>query len=97
MAKAVIFSAISSTCGNTWSSSGALNGVSFKPDPVFNVLIPDSCPGVPKEVLIPKNTWRDKAAYDRKASELATRFPSNFAPYAEYAGPEVRAAGPRVT
>jgi len=77
--------------------SGALDGASFKPDPMFNVLIPDSCPGVPQEVLIPKNTWRDKSAYDRKAQELASRFQSNFAPYAEYAGPEIRAAGPSVS
>ena len=77
--------------------SGALDGASFKPDPVFHVLVPDSCPGVPKEVLIPKNNWRDKAAYDRKAQELASRFQSNFAPYAEYASPEVRAAGPRAS
>ena len=76
---------------------GALNEVSFRPDPMFNVLIPDSCPGVPQEVLIPKSTWRDKAAYDRKAAELASRFQSNFAPYVDYAGPEVRAAGPRVS
>jgi phosphoenolpyruvate carboxykinase (ATP) len=63
---------------------------------VFNVLIPDSCAGVPTEVLTPRNTWRDRESYDRKARELAERFRKNFEQYAEYAGEKVVAAGPRI-
>ncbi|MFH0800095.1 MAG: phosphoenolpyruvate carboxykinase (ATP) [Pseudomonadota bacterium] len=74
---------------------GKLENASFTPDPIFNILIPDSCPGVPDDVLSPRNTWRDKASYDRKANELAARFQKNFAQYAEYAGERVIAAGPR--
>nr|HPM40879.1 phosphoenolpyruvate carboxykinase (ATP) [bacterium] len=66
----------------------------FTPDPVFGVLVPDSCPGVPPEVLSPRRTWKDPAAYDRKAAELAERFRKNFSQYAEEAGEKVVAAGP---
>src|SRR5262249_2990573 len=44
--------------------AGALAGVPFVPDPVFGVLVPQTCPGVPPEVLRPRDTWRDPAAYD---------------------------------
>jgi len=74
---------------------GKLDSVQYSPDPVFQILVPGSCPGVPPEVLAPRGTWRDKAAYDRKARELAERFQKNFAPYAKEAGEKVAAAGPR--
>lgn len=74
---------------------GSLEKANFMPDPVFNVLVPDACPGVPAEVLMPRNTWKDPAAYDRKAAELAERFQKNFAQYAAAAGDKVVAAGPR--
>ena len=55
-----------------------------------------SCPDVPSEILDPKMTWDDPAAYDSKARELAKAFQANF--QAKYAGlaPEVRASGPRL-
>jgi phosphoenolpyruvate carboxykinase (ATP) len=74
--------------------SGALDGARFSPDPVFKVLVPDQCPGVPREVLRPRDTWADGAAYDVKARELAALFKANFEPYAAECTPEVRAAGP---
>jgi phosphoenolpyruvate carboxykinase (ATP) len=74
--------------------SGALEKARFTPDPVFKVLVPDTCPGVPAEVLQPRLTWPDPAAYDAKARELAGLFKKNFETYAEACSPEVRAAGP---
>ncbi|MGI6161410.1 MAG: phosphoenolpyruvate carboxykinase (ATP) [Christensenellales bacterium] len=65
--------------------SAALNGelekVKFNLDPIFNVLVPESCPGVPSEVLNPRNTWADKEAYDVQAKDLASRFVKNFSKY----------------
>ncbi len=58
--------------------TGQLREAEFKPHPVFKVLVPTSCPNVPDEVLDPRNTWADKAAYDQKASELAALFNKNF-------------------
>jgi phosphoenolpyruvate carboxykinase (ATP) len=71
-----------------------LAGARFKPDPVFGILVPDAVPGVPAQVLSPRDTWPDPAAYDAKARELADLFKKNFETYAAACSPEVRAAGP---
>ena len=49
---------------------------------------------VPAEILIPRNTWSDKAGYDATARKLAGLFRDNFEKYSDGASPEVRAAGP---
>ncbi|MBI1858064.1 MAG: phosphoenolpyruvate carboxykinase (ATP) [Candidatus Melainabacteria bacterium] len=61
--------------------SGELKKEKFKKDPVFGVEVPLSCPGVPSEILEPKNTWKDKDAYDKKAKELASMFDKNIKEY----------------
>ena len=74
---------------------GTLARVETRPDPVFGVGVPASCPDVPAEVLSPRNTWRDKEAYDLKARELARRFNENFRKYEAGVSPEVRAVAPK--
>ncbi|HET6644840.1 MAG TPA: phosphoenolpyruvate carboxykinase (ATP) [Fimbriimonadales bacterium] len=54
--------------------SGALNVVEYENDPVFGFAVPKSCPDVPAEILNPRNTWADKAAYDAKAAEVRAMF-----------------------
>ena len=76
--------------------TGKLDDVKYHEDPVFKINIPDECPGVPSEVLIPRNTWEDKDAYDTKARELAGLFMKNFEKYASGASEEIRWAGPKV-
>jgi phosphoenolpyruvate carboxykinase (ATP) len=65
--------------------SAALNGdlekSEYALDETFNLLVPKTCPNVPDEVLAPRNTWKDKAAYDKAAKELAALFVKNFAKY----------------
>lgn len=73
---------------------GSLNQVKFKKDPIFGVDIPDSCPGVPEEILTPINTWQDKAAFRKTAADLANRFAKNFAKFEAQVDPEVKNAGP---
>ncbi|UCD65074.1 MAG: phosphoenolpyruvate carboxykinase [Candidatus Zixiibacteriota bacterium] len=73
---------------------GSLTKVTFETDPVFGIAVPTSCPNVPQEVLRPKNTWDDKAAYDEQAKNLARRFVENFAEYEDQVPPELKAAGP---
>src|SRR4051794_265100 len=76
--------------------SGALDDVPTEIDPVFGVEVPRTCPDVPSEVLQPRATWSDGAAYDREAAALARMFADNFAAYANGVPESVRAAGPRV-
>ena len=74
--------------------SGALARIETRPDPIFGVGVPVSCPDVPAEVLIPRNTWRDKEAYDRKARDLARLFNENFKKYESGVPAGVRAVAP---
>ncbi len=75
--------------------NGSLADVPTEPDPVFGVHVPVACPGVPPEVLKPRNTWDDKDAYDAKARDLARRFNDNFRQFADAVDPKVAAAGPK--
>ncbi len=74
--------------------SGELSRAETARDPVFGFDVPTSCPEVPPEILIPRNTWSDKASYDATARKLAGLFCENFEKYADGASPDVRAAGP---
>jgi phosphoenolpyruvate carboxykinase (ATP) len=74
--------------------SGALNTVKYERDAMFNLDIPTTCPDVPAEVLRPKNTWADPAAYDAQALKLARMFRENFKAFESSASAEVLAAGP---
>lgn len=58
--------------------NGNLDQVPMQTDPIFGLAVPTSCPGVPSDVLVPRNTWQDKDAYDAKAKELFAMFEKNF-------------------
>jgi phosphoenolpyruvate carboxykinase (ATP) len=73
---------------------GQLEGVPTVVDPIFRVAVPTAVPGVPSEVLIPRNTWADGASYDEAARKIAHMFHENFEAYADGVSAEVRAAGP---
>jgi phosphoenolpyruvate carboxykinase (ATP) len=74
--------------------SGGLDGVLYDTHPVFNLQVPQSCPDVPAEVLNPRHTWSDKAAYDAQAAKLARMFVDNFRSFEAKVSPDVVAAGP---
>lgn len=74
---------------------GVLNNVSYKQDPYFGLWIPESCPGVPAEILLPQNTWQDKKDYETKARNLIERFKQNFTQFAGLVSPEVINSGPK--
>lgn len=76
--------------------SGELAAAPTERDPVFGFEVVTAVPTVPAEVLIPKNTWKDKAAYDATASKLANLFINNFKTYQDGVSEEVRAASPKV-
>src|SRR3984885_1705817 len=75
---------------------GALAKVKTERDPVFGLEVVTECPGVPSEILNPRNTWADKAAYDAAAKKLATLFRENFKTYENGVAPEVKNAGPSI-
>ena len=74
--------------------SGELSGVEMTTEPFFNLAIPTSVPDVPTEVLNPRDTWEDPAAYDAQAAKLVDMFKENFKFFEEGVSDEVRAAGP---
>jgi len=57
---------------------GKLDNVATAKDAIFGLEIPTQIEGVPSEVLVPRNAWADKEAYDQKATELAQSFRKNF-------------------
>lgn len=79
----------------TAALDGKLDNIETTTDPIFGVAIPKEVPGVPSEVLIPKNTWADQAAYDEKAKYLAGLFVKNFEKYASGVSEEILASAPK--
>lgn len=81
----------------TAALNGELNKVEFEMHPVFGYAMPKSCPNVPSELLNPRNTWADKAAYDAQANKLANMFVKNFEQYASGVDEEILSAAPKAT
>ncbi|HBF18938.1 MAG TPA: phosphoenolpyruvate carboxykinase (ATP), partial [Cryomorphaceae bacterium] len=79
----------------TAALNGKLDDVSYSEHEVFGLMMPDSCPNVPEEILHPRNTWSDKDKYDKTALSLAQKFNNNFTKFAEYANEEILAGAPK--
>jgi phosphoenolpyruvate carboxykinase (ATP) len=78
----------------TAALEGKLSKEKFEAHPVFGMMIPLNCPGVPAEILNPRNTWPDKNAYDKTVNRLALQFIKNFEKYAAEVTEEILAAAP---
>lgn len=76
---------------------GTIKDVVYEKHSVFGVEVPQTCPNVPSEILNPRQTWADTAAYDAKAHMLAQKFIGNFKKYADYANEEILAGAPTIT
>ena len=74
--------------------NGSLDKVATVTDPVFGLAVPSECPGVPANILQPRNTWPTPEAFDEKAAHLANLFQRNFEKFKEGCTPEILAAGP---
>jgi phosphoenolpyruvate carboxykinase (ATP) len=79
----------------TAAINGSLDIVKFSHNDLFNLDVPTECPGVPSEVLEPRNTWIDKDSYDLSAKKLAQMFVDNFKKF-EDVSEEIRLAGPKL-
>ena len=76
--------------------SGALAAAPTQTDPTFGFARVTRCPGVPDALLDPRTTWKDPAAYDAKARELAGKFRANFVQFADCEPGCVCESGPTV-
>lgn len=80
----------------TSALKGNLEKANYETLPVFGLSFPTSCPGVPSEILNPRNAWKDKSAYDQKCNSLAASFVKNFSQYAASANKEILDAAPAI-
>ncbi len=76
----------------TAALDGSLNTAQFRRDPHFGFEVPVSVPGVDDQLLDPRQTWADRAAYDAQAAKLVEMFSNNFAQYVPYIDADVKAA-----
>jgi phosphoenolpyruvate carboxykinase (ATP) len=58
--------------------AGELDESDTRRDPVFGLAVPTEINRVPANVLNPRSTWSDPAAYDAQAEKLARMFRENF-------------------
>ena len=79
----------------TAALNGELDNVEFEAHPIFGMMMPKTCPNVPREILHPRFTWADREAYDETAKKLAQMFISNFEKYAAQVTDEILAAAPK--
>ena len=74
---------------------GTLNETEFSIDPRFGFEVPQSCEGVPEEILNPRDTWGNGADYDSTADRLARMFGENFEQFEQGTSQEVLDAAPK--
>jgi phosphoenolpyruvate carboxykinase (ATP) len=74
---------------------GDLHSAPVDTDPIFGLQIPRHIAGVPGDVLRPRSTWPDGAAYDTQAKKLASMFRENFSKFEKFVPESVKDAGPR--
>ena len=75
---------------------GSLNSAEFRTDATFGFEVPVAVPGVDSQILDPRATWPDKAAYDATAAKLAQEFVDNFAQFADHVDASVLATAPKL-
>jgi phosphoenolpyruvate carboxykinase (ATP) len=80
----------------TAALTGELDKSEFGETRYFSLAFPKACAGVPAELMDPRNSWKDKNAYDEKAKSLAEQFVKNFSQYASAASSEILEAAPKI-
>ncbi len=73
---------------------GSLQSAETKVHPIFGLHMPTTVAGVPSEVLDPRLTWSDGAAYDAQASKLAGMFRENITKFGSAVPANILSAGP---
>ncbi|SFU57622.1 phosphoenolpyruvate carboxykinase (ATP) [Pustulibacterium marinum] len=75
--------------------NGSFENVDYVTDEGFGFQIPTSCPNVPSEILVPENTWANKAEYEKTKVKLISLFQKNFKKFESGVNPEILEAGPK--
>jgi phosphoenolpyruvate carboxykinase (ATP) len=75
--------------------AGQLDQVPTQTDDRFGLAVPTQVPGVPGDVMRPRDTWADGAAYDAQARKLAGMFRKNFEKFGANISPGIAEAGPK--
>jgi phosphoenolpyruvate carboxykinase (ATP) len=75
---------------------GELEKVDYEQHPIFGLLMPKYCKGVPSEMLDPMNTWLQKGAYVSKAIQLAHSFHLNFDKFINESSDEIMHGAPLI-
>lgn len=79
----------------TAALDGTFDKAEYKHNDLFNLDVPQTCPGVPDEIMNPRETWADKKAYDETANKLAKMFQDNFAKKYPDMPKNIAEAGPK--
>ena len=58
--------------------AGEFDDAELETQPILGLRMPTSCPGVPNEILNPRDTWDDPEAYDEQATKLRDMFRANY-------------------
>jgi phosphoenolpyruvate carboxykinase (ATP) len=74
--------------------TGVINNVGYRKHSIFGAEIPLNCPGVPNEILSPRETWKNDAAFYKQANELALRFQKNFEKFKENVNDDIMEGSP---
>jgi phosphoenolpyruvate carboxykinase (ATP) len=74
----------------------SLDGVETRIDPIFGFRVPVSAPGIPADILDPRNTWSNPSDYDAQAKRLAVLFHENFEQFEAQTAQDVMKAGPKI-
>jgi len=74
--------------------SGALAQAPMRVDPFFGFEVPIEVADIEAAILDPRETWADKAAYDKQATALVEMFRTNFAKFETHVDADVLAAAP---
>lgn len=78
----------------TAALAGDLDRVAYQKHPIFGMQIPEQCPYIAPDRLMPWKTWSDSAAYDQAARALAEKFQANFLQFQDMMDPAIQAGGP---